>query len=331
MGRSLRSSLQYRVPGTSLGPVLQEFSAPRAIRNEIAALFRSGNYDVAVADYVFSAPFVPDDIPLAVYSHNAEYRSFERGVRPLPNPLAWLALKYATHRTRRFEREQLNRAAHTAATSEFEMALFARLAPEARVSVVGTGVDLDEFVPAPLRGLGQPVVVFTGNMSYFPNVEAVEWFCREVWPTVRRRQPQARFRIVGKEPSSAVRALASDSIEVTGRVDSVAKHLHDADVVVVPILSGSGTRHKVLQAMATGRPVVATTFAPEGLGTTDGHDIVLADDPQRFAAEVIRFLEDRPRAEAFGRAAAETVAGRTWEAVAERLEAVLEGVVAGRA
>jgi glycosyltransferase involved in cell wall biosynthesis len=136
---------------------------------------------------------------------------------------------------------------------------------------------------------------------------------------------------VGKEPTTSVRALASATVEVTGWVESVAPYLAGASVVVLPILSGSGTRLKVFEAMASGRPIVSTTFAPEGLGVRDGHDMVLADEPQRFADEIVRFLEDRARAEAFGRAAAETASRHTWAAVAERMEAEFERLAgAGR-
>jgi glycosyltransferase involved in cell wall biosynthesis len=332
MGRDLRSGLRHRIPGRFVGALAVELTAPKWVRRQVAAIAREGRHDIVLADFVFAAPFLPRRGTAAnvVFSHNVEYRSFETFTPPPWNLPLWLAMKSATVRVRRFERKHLRLAAHTFATSDQEVQMFRALARRANVSSVGTGVDLSEFAATPLPAGDDPKVVYTGNMSYFPNIEAMEWFCREVWPRVVTRHPEARLQIVGKEPTTSVRALASATVEVTGWVESVAPYLAGASVVVLPILSGSGTRLKVFEAMASGRPIVATTFAPEGLGVTDGHDMVLVDDPERFADEILRFLQDRPRAEAFGRAAAETASRHTWAAVAERMEAVLEGLLGER-
>jgi glycosyltransferase involved in cell wall biosynthesis len=190
--------------------------------------------------------------------------------------------------------------------------------------VVDTGVDTETFAPSPLPRSSSPLVVFTGHMSYAPNVEAMTWFVREIWPRITASVPSARFRIVGKYPTPAVRALASGSIEVTGRVESVVDHLREASVVVVPLLSGGGTRLKVFEAMACGRPVVSTRLGAAGLDVSDGDDIVFADDAASFSAAVVRLLRDEAEAGRLAAAGASTAARHSWASVTAEFERVLE-------
>src|SRR5205823_7796812 len=134
----------------------------------------------------------------------------------------------------------------------------------------------------------KPLVMFVGAMDWEPNVDAVEHFCREIWPSVQAGAPAARFRIVGRNPDRRVQKLESSSIEVTGRVPSVVDHLREAAVVVVPLRVGGGTRIKIYEAMATGKAVVSTTVGAEGLDVHHGQDIVLSDKPKEFAESVVR-------------------------------------------
>ncbi len=138
--------------------------------------------------------------------------------------------------------------------------------------------------------------------------------------------PAARFRIVGRNPDRRVQSLASSSVEVTGRVPSVINHLREAAVVVVPLRIGGGTRLKIYEAMAAGKAVVSTSVGAEGLDVHHNHDIVLADTPRTFTDSIVRLLLDSPLRKRYERSAAELAAKYGWEAVGQRLEAVLERV-----
>jgi glycosyltransferase involved in cell wall biosynthesis len=133
--------------------------------------------------------------------------------------------------------------------------------------------------------------VFTGLLSYPPNIDAVEWFCEAVLPRVAQRHPDVEFSIVGDKPPSTVRALARrPGVEVTGRVPDVRPYLANASAVVVPLRSGAGTRLKILEAMAMQRPVVATSQGAEGLQVTSGVDILLGDTPAALADHICELL-----------------------------------------
>jgi glycosyltransferase involved in cell wall biosynthesis len=134
-------------------------------------------------------------------------------------------------------------------------------------------------------------VVFSGNMEYHPNVSAVRFFRGQIWPLLRERQPGLVWRLVGKNPE-AVRGFTGGDprIEVTGAVEDAVLELSRAKVAVVPLLAGSGTRLKILEAWAAGTPVVSTTIGAEGLPVRDGEHLLLADGPLQFAEAVNRLL-----------------------------------------
>jgi glycosyltransferase involved in cell wall biosynthesis len=169
--------------------------------------------------------------------------------------------------------------------------------------------------------------MFLGSMDWEANVDAVDYFCREIWPAVRAAVPEARFRIVGRNPSPRVAALASSSVEVTGRVPSVIDYLKETAVFVVPLRIGGGTRLKIFEAMAAGRAIVSTSVGAEGLDVHDGADVMLADTPSRFADRVIELLRDPARRAALEAGAAATAARHDWSVAASCFEQTLQRAI----
>jgi len=160
-----------------------------------------------------------------------------------------------------------------------------------KLHVIANGVDADYFAPAASAGEGAPLIVLCGRMDYPPNVEGARWFAQEVLPRVRARRPDATFRIVGAAPAPAVRALAGlPGVEVTGAVPDVRPHLAQAAVVVAPLRIARGIQNKVLEGMASGRPVVATPQALDGIEATVGRDVLTGADAEGFAAAVAQVL-----------------------------------------
>ena len=196
-----------------------------------------------------------------------------------------------------FDRQIAARLDVSLFVSEPEAALFRRLAPEsaAKTFAVANGIDADTFSPdrayprpAELAGPG-PVLAFTGTMDYWPNVDAARWFATEILPRIRAARPDARFVVVGANPTAAVRALATRAgVAVTGRVADVRPYLAHADLAVAPIRTARGIQNKVLEGMAMARPVVTTPQALEGIDARPGHELILAPDrPAEFADAVL--------------------------------------------
>jgi glycosyltransferase involved in cell wall biosynthesis len=206
----------------------------------------------------------------------------------------------------------------------------AALAGLAGVHVVPNGVDLDAFPPG--RGPREDgLVVFPGNLGYFPNVHGAAWLVREVWPRVRGAAPAARLRLVGARPARRLRRLlrAADGVAVAGPVDDLGAHLRAAGVAVAPIFAGSGQPLKVLEAMASGTPVVATPGAVAGLEDGDREHLLVAGDAGAFAAAIVRLLADPGGARRLAAVALDRVRARhTWARSAEGLEAVYRAALA---
>lgn len=202
--------------------------------------------------------------------------------------------------------------------ADADAAALRRLVPGIRVEVVPNGVDATRFQPR----LDEPVtphsIAFVGAMSFGPNVAAARWFVGDVLPRLRSLRPDVTVTIVGRDPVASVLALADDpAVTVTGGVDDVRPFLARAAVVVAPMVSGSGIKNKILEAMAMQRPVVATGLAADGLAAQPGRDLLVADGADAFAAAVESLLADPRRAAAVAAAGRALVEARyTWEACA---------------
>jgi len=162
----------------------------------------------------------------------------------------------------------------------------------ANIQVLPNGVDTDIFSPKPHVVSNPKRLLFTGNMDYEPNVDAVEYFCKEIFPAIQSKFPDAEFVIAGQRPVSRVLALANDKITVTGFVNDIAEEYAKAGIVVAPLRFGAGTQNKVLEALSMGVPVICTHVGFKGLGLQNGEGIVLAADTQAFIAEINRLLEN---------------------------------------
>lgn len=181
--------------------------------------------------------------------------------------------------------------------AEPETALFRASQPQAkcRILTVGNGIDGHEFSPAvsPME-LAPPRLLFVGVMDYAPNVDAVLWFYEHVWAAVRRRWPGATFTIAGMNPTPAIQALARDEgIRVTGYVDEILPYFQQSTLFVAPFRIARGLQNKILQAMACGLPVIATTVGAEGIAADDSVDILIADSAARYL-QTIEALTTHP-------------------------------------
>jgi len=198
--------------------------------------------------------------------------------------------------------------------------------PESRLGLLPNGVDDQSFSPK-VNHSQRPTVLFTGNMDYAPNIDAVQWFAAEIWPQITAKLPRAEFVIAGQRPVSAVRALASDSIRVVGFVEDLSEAYAQAHVLVSPLRLGAGTQNKVLEAMSMGVPVVCTSVGFFGLGIHSGDGVVLAGDSIEFAQSVLDVLGEPSKAKDIGDKGFELVQTRfAWRVVAKQLEMFLHDV-----
>jgi len=286
-------------------------------------------FDIAICDFLGPTLNFPQKsaTPMLLFQHNVESILWKRHSLHAANPIKRIAFKLEAAKMFHYERSTVGRFTHVIAVSEFDREQMIAMTPNARISVVPTGVDLEQYRAAAGESATEPLVMFLGSMDWEANIDGVTYFCREIWPKIKSAVQDARLRIVGRNPHARIKQLASPDIEITGRVPSVIEHLRDAAVFVVPLRIGGGTRLKIYEAMAMRKAVVSTTIGAEGLDVTDGRDILLRDDPQTFADGVIDLLRDRELRRKFEVAAGELAMRYDWGVVTDRFAEVLANTV----
>jgi glycosyltransferase involved in cell wall biosynthesis len=282
--RTLRNSARMvrRVP-----PLVDRFSGFAA---QIAHAVEGRRYEVGVIEHSWCAAYYGQIAASCAYTvldlHNIE-SSLHALCAATERPAGALAHRVFQHASLELERRWLPCFTQVLTASESDAAAARAIAPAACVRVYPNALPSR---PLPTETKGDSIV-FSGNMEYHPNRSAVRFFRREVWPLLRERRPELVWRLVGKNPE-AVRAFTrGDSrIEVTGEVEDAVRELAKSKVAVVPLLAGSGTRLKILEAWAAGTPVVSTTMGAEGLPVRDEQHLLLADGASELAGAVERLL-----------------------------------------
>jgi polysaccharide biosynthesis protein PslH len=215
-------------------------------------------------------------------------------------PRRWL-YRLAASRLRRVERQLASWAHGVVVTTPVEAAIYDSFAGPGTARVVANGVDLDYFRPEP--GETEPACVFVGALDYRPNVEGVCWFCREVWPVLRQRRPDARLLLVGRRPAPAVQRLGGQSgVEVVGQVPDVRPYLRRAALAIVPLQIARGVQNKLLEALAMAKAVVASPQCVAGLQTQRDVHLKIADSAAAWTEIVVGLLENKNERDRLGAA-----------------------------
>jgi glycosyltransferase involved in cell wall biosynthesis len=225
-------------------------------------------------------------------------------------------------RCRRFERASWKQADACVVTSDRELPTVRACAPDTPAATVPNSVDLTYFAPS--RVTPDPhTVIFNGILTYRPNVDAVRYLIDDIWPLVRASHPDAKLTLIGRSEGVDTREMMKPGVEVLGEVPDIRPYVQRATVVAVPVRIGGGTRLKVVEGLAMGKPIVSTSLGCEGLAVRDGEHLLIADDPAAFASRIVEVFEDPSRTEKLGRAGRRLVEDRySWDLAGERLEAL---------
>jgi glycosyltransferase involved in cell wall biosynthesis len=316
----------YRLP--RLAPYsVSKFTHP-AVSNLVRGQLSSGQFDVAICDFLAPSLNFPGKLPIPclLFQHNVESALWQRMATTESNPLRKLSYTLEAVRMSRYERRTLARFHHVIAVSENDRQQMLAMDPACEITVNPTGVDTQQFQVAPPSSATPPRIVFTGSMDWEPNIDAMEYFCAQIWPRILAEFPGAIFQIVGRNPFAKVQRLASDSVQVTGTVPSVTDYLRDATVVVVPLRIGGGTRLKIYEAMAMGKALVSTSIGAEGLSFQNGRDLLLADNASSFVEAILLLLRDAETRRRFEQAAVQLAAQFDWSVVTAQFADVLQKI-----
>ena len=292
---------------------------------QVRELLAGRRYDLGIVEHFWCAPYIDEMEAVCGTTmldlHNLESALTESCAAQSRGLIASGHRRFAAA-SRRLEAKLLPRYSLVLAASEADASRVASLAPHARVSVYPNSLPRRE-VP---RVAEECCVVFPANFEYHPNIDAVEYFVSEIWPIVREKHPDLTLKLVGRG-DGFIRHLihGRPGIQTTGPVEDAFREIAKAQMVVAPLRAGSGTRIKILEAWAAQKAVVATPLAAEGLDVQDGSNILLAKEPARFAAAIVRLLENGGERQRMGYVGRQTFESRyTWERAWQGLDRELQ-------
>jgi polysaccharide biosynthesis protein PslH len=326
VGRTMRA----RRPLATQGFYSEELAA------RIQAVVASRNVDVVQIEHSFLAPYV-DVLPegtrykKVLSFHNVGFQQYRRMTRLRLGFADRLGFAVKALLMRGWEVAHAEKFDHCIVVSPAERHVLQAAGLTRPISVIHNGVDTELYRPLPEARSGN-VLLFVGTMGYAPNVDAVLYFHRAIMPLIRRRVPDVELIVVGAHPRPQIRKLAMHSdVTVTGKVPDVVPYYERSRVSIVPLRAGGGTRLKILESMALGRPVVSTSIGCEGLDVVNQVDLLIADAPAAFAEGVVRLLLDRELRARIARHGRQVVERRyDWSAVSNRLATIYRDLGASR-
>lgn len=336
-GRLVRTSPLAHAPGLLRHalrgvPLELKFTFSNELADRICQSAQAQDFDIVQIEESILAPYLEvlprsSQARLLLTFYDVGYKQAQRLAAIETRSLPRWRLRWYSRQMRRWEPRYAGRFDRCMAVSDMDRETLLRANPRLNVEVVPNGVDTRRYQPLPLTQ-GPPALLFVGGMNYLPCIDAMTFFCSQVLPLVRQQIPQIELWIVGSNPAPEVRALASDTVHVTGRVPEVEPYYERAHVVVVPLRAGGGTRLKILEALALGRAVVSSRIGCEGLDVVPEEHLLVADSPEAFAARVVRLLSDPQLYERLRRNGRQRVVERyDWDAIAGQVMRIYNEVL----
>lgn len=292
-----------------------------AYRQKFKELIATGTFDLVHYEMFHTAQFHTEArLPSVLSQQNVDSAIWRRLCGETVNPFYKFAYWTQQLAFQRYEWVLSPKFDAVTCTSDIDAVVFQRHCAEDVIEIIPNGVDVTHYLPD-FSAEAPAHLIYIGSMDWYPNEDAVDFFADEVLPQIQERVPDVRFSIVGGNPSARVQKLAErKGVVVTGRVPEIKPYFAEATVFVVPLRIGSGTRLKILEALAMGKAIVSTSVGAEGLDLKDGEEIFIADEPTVFAEAVTRLLTDgslRRRIGENGRARVER--DYDWRSIGEKL------------
>ena len=327
------------LPRVSLGTLVKAFFRRQPItvarydvpayRQKIRELIAEQTFDLVHYEMFHTAQFHTEtNLPGVLSQQNVDSAIWCRLCSETANPFYKFAYWTQQLTFQRYERVLSPKFDAVTCTSDIDAAVFQQHCAENVIEIIPNGVDITHYLPD-FTSEAPAHLIYIGSMDWYPNEDAVAFFADEVLPLIQEKVSNVTFSIVGGNPSARVRKLAErEGVVVTGRVPEIKPYFAEATVFVVPLRIGSGTRLKILEALAMGKAIVSTTVGAEGLDLRDGEEIFIADEPTAFADAVTRLLMDpelRRRIGENGRARVEQ--DYDWRSIGEKLHEVYTKIV----
>jgi glycosyltransferase involved in cell wall biosynthesis len=264
-----------------------------AYEKELIALLQQKQFDVVQLEGLYMTLYCQtirkySNAKIALRAHNIEYEIWERTVAQLPIGLKRFYLCLQTKRLKKFELQQPGKCDAIVAISEADKQKFETIAPALPKIAILVGVDINNEKQ---KAKEEPLsVVHLGSMDWLPNQEGVKWFLENCWNDVVKQIPEAKFYLAGRNIPPSFSKMQYPNFIIEGEVTNAKQYLLSKSVVIVPLLSGSGIRVKIIENMGLGKCIVSSTVGAEGIGTTHHQNILIADSPENFSSSLIKAL-----------------------------------------
>jgi glycosyltransferase involved in cell wall biosynthesis len=311
-------------------PFTVDWASSPVLRDAVAQAMAGGPFDAVYFDTISLAGYRPmvGRTPSALNHHNIESHLFERRLAYERHPLKRFYFRMEARKLRRYEAEVGRDFETHLVVSRLDGERLQAICPGVSTSVVANGVNVDYFTPgaAPPE---QAHLVMVSGMNWFPNRDMVLYFVEQIWPALAAARPDVKLTIVGASPPEEVTALSARDarVAVTGWVDDVRPFMERAQVYLCPMRDGGGTRLKILDALAMGKAIVATSMALEGIDVVPERDVLVADDPARFVAQVVRLVDEPGLAARLGASGREfAVREFSWPVIGAKMERTFRGL-----
>ncbi|GAB4529345.1 MAG: glycosyltransferase [Anaerolineae bacterium] len=293
---------------SSTKPITMRLYGTEAMRAAVARALAEKPVDVIHVESFYMMQNLPENlsVPVLMSEPAVEYLVWAKHARVAEPWYTRPGIALEAFKMRQTEPQVWESADVVGAMSEVDAGVIRKAAPRARVMLTPNGVDVDYFQPDAAHPRMTNTAMYMGDYKYFPNTDAVGYFVEDIMPRIKARRPDFHLTLVGKDPTPEMRELAGDDVTVTGLVDDTRPYLWGSTVFICPLRSGSGTRFKLMEALACGCPVVSTSLGCEGLGAVDGVHMLIRDEPQSFAEAVLELMDHPERGQAMG------AAGRAW-------------------
>lgn len=296
------------------------------MRAKMRKLMQTHQYDLVHLDMLHLADYMDlcGNTPVALIEHNVEHVILDRRADNETRPLHRAYLRYQAAKLKSYEGRACQRAQHVVAVSELDAQQLRDLGPGARVTSVPNGVDTEYFRTS--QTPRKPTsLVFVGGFTWFPNLDAITYFCEDILPKLLKAIPNIQLTVIGKQPDTPVaqEIAKHPNVKLAGLVEDIRPDVDAAAAYIVPLRIGGGTRLKILDALSMSKAIISTSVGCEGLDVEDGKTIVIADTPDAFAQAIVKVLAEPVWADTIGQQGRQLVESRyDWAAVAKTLMAV---------
>ncbi|MDP2632354.1 MAG: glycosyltransferase family 4 protein [Candidatus Curtissbacteria bacterium] len=296
------------------------------VRAQIKKELEKEKYDLIHAETFYVMPNIPGtDVPIFLVEQVIEYLVYQRFVEGLPKWMFLIKpfLFLDVIKIKWWEKYYWKKAKRLAAMSQDDRDFIQNLEPKLKIDVVANGVDIDYFEKTKKKKPQNPTVLFVGQFKWLPNRDATKFLVEEIWPKIKGEIKNAKLWIVGRNPPKDILNFASDNIRVDGGVEDIRLAYGTSDVLLAPIRNGRGTKYKILEAMATRTPIVATKLAVEGINATNGKQALVAQTAEGLAVNTVKVLKDPKLGESLANHAYELVKkDYNWGKISDQLDKV---------